>query len=610
MSDELLPYYRRELDELMELAGAFGKAHPKIAARLGLTGEGVEDPHVSRLIESVAFLNARVRRKIDDDFPELTDGLLSVLYPHYLAPTPSMSIVQFECDRDLTSGYAVAAGTMIETDPVYGEPCRFRTTTPLTTWPIRVSRADLGGVPIQAPVSPHSSASVAVLRLEISTASEQTTLSELAPGSLRFYLHGAPALSGALYELLFNDVLGVAVATSPDDPDPILLGPDAIVPVGFGVDEGLLPYSPRSLPGYRLLTEFFCFPAKFLFFDIAGWTESKLEEAGGKLNLFFYLRRTTSDLEQTIDRDNFVLGCAPIVNLFPRRAEPIQLSQSESEVHVVPDARRPQAMEVFSIDGVRAASPRGGDMTFSPFYGVDHELEERDNQAYFTVQRKASPIVDGDRDSGTETYLGLVDLAFQPSAPADWVLDVETTCLNRNLPNQLPFGGDQPQLQFSDGGGPVDRIRCLTAPTPTRRPAMRHGARWRLISHLSLNHLSIADGPDGVAALKEILRLYDLAGSAENRALIESVLSIESQRTTLRTYVGGEPGFCRGTEVTITLDEGSFSANGLFLFATVLERFFGLYCTTNAFTQLVVKTNKREGELRRWSPRSGDVTLV
>ena len=128
MADDLLSYYNRELAYLRRLGGEFAETHPKIAGRLRMTADAVEDPHVSRLLEGVAFLNARIRQKIDDDFPELTDALLGQLFPHYLAPIPSMTIVQFRAARDLPGSYAVAAGTEFETEAVGGEHCRFRTT--------------------------------------------------------------------------------------------------------------------------------------------------------------------------------------------------------------------------------------------------------------------------------------------------------------------------------------------------------------------------------------------------------------------------------------------------------------------------------------------------
>jgi len=279
----------------------------------------------------------------------------------------------------------------------------------------------------------------------------------------------------------------------------------------------------------------------------------------------------------------------------------------------VPDARRPLSMEVYSVDAVSATRPDGEQVEYRPFYGVDHGGDGGHGDpspAYYHATRRPAELSASRPDEGTEVYLQFVELDFRPSIAADSVLSVETTCLNRDLPAQLPFGGDQPRMSLSDGGGPVQRVRCLTAPTSTVRPRSREGARWRLVSHLSLNHLSLTGDEQGTRSLKEILRLYEFAGSASSLAIIDSILSISSWPVTLRVASGVQAAFCRGTEVTLHLDEQRFSDHGLYLFASVLESFLGQYCSMNSFVQLTVTTNGREGELCRWPPRAGTGPLL
>ena len=342
MSEDLLPYYNRELSYLRRLGAQFAEAHPKIAGRLRLGPDSAEDPHVERLIEAFAYLNARTRLKLDDEFPEITESLLGVLYPHYQAPLPSMAVVQFDPDpeqSELTAGHTVPRHALLETEPIDGEPCRFRTCYPTTLWPIRcgggagpaaVPRPGDAPTPPRRrrccgwPGAPRQAASFAALDL----------------GSLRFFLKGQPQHAYKLYELILNRTLGVAVAASPDDPSPVLLGPDCLRPVGFERDEGLLPYTARSLTGYRLLTEYFAYPQKFLFFDLAGLDRRALARLGGRMEVYLYLDREAPDLEHLSD-DNFRLGCTPVVNLYPKRAEPILLTHADFEYRVAPDARGP-----------------------------------------------------------------------------------------------------------------------------------------------------------------------------------------------------------------------------------------------------------------------------
>ena len=327
------------------------------------------------------------------------------------------------------------------------------------------------------------------------------TFAGLSISSLRFFLKGQPQYIYRLYELILNNTIEVALANGPDDDAPVVLDPDCLRQVGFERDEGLLPYSPRSFLGYRLLTEYFAFAEKFLFVDLAihdppltGRLRG-IQRVGNRLEIFLYLNRTVSDLEHDLS-DTFRLGCTPVVNLYEQRAEPIEFTQTDFEYRVVPDARRPLAHEIYSVERVTATAPDGRQTEYQPFFSVKHALAEAAAQTFWYATRKPAEHSKGDIDHGTEIYLSLVDLNFQPSAPADWTLEVETTCLNRDLPHRLPFGGDQPRLQLSQGSGLVSRIACLTPPTRTLRPAQRQGALWRLISHLSLNHLSLVDNGD------------------------------------------------------------------------------------------------------------------
>ncbi len=606
MVDDLLPYYNRELVYLRKLAGEFAEANPKVAGRLRLSADAVDDPHVARLIEAFAYLNARIRLKLDDDFPELTDALLGTLYPHYLAPIPSMTIAQFQPAPDMDGSFTLPAGVELDTEPVAGEPCRYRTCYPVDLWPIGLETVRLTGLPLVAPQNPRASRAVASLRLTLKCLADGVTFTQLAPDRLRFFLSGQPQQVYPLYELLFCNVVSVALADGVNDPEPVILDPTCIQPVGFAGDEGMLPYPARSLPGYRLLTEFFTFPEKFLFFDLVGLSAKTLIEAGERMEVFIYLDRGSSDLERNLGAENLLLGCAPLVNLFRQRAEPIELTQTEFEYRVVPDARRPAALEVYSIDSVRATSPSGEQRTFLPFYDVKHAADTRARQAFWYPSRRVS----GQRDPGTDVYLSIVDLDFDPATPADWVLSIETTCVNRDLPGQLPFGGGHPHLKLTEGAAAIAAIRCVTAPTGTLRPSAGNRARWRILSHLTLNHLSLADDELGPDVLREVLRLYDFRDSPETRAIIDGVAGVSHRRTVARAPGHAFTAFCRGLEVTVEFDATAFAGGGVYLLAAVLERFMALYGSINAFTQMVAKIKGRPGILKRWPPRAGDQPLL
>ncbi|HEV8678078.1 MAG TPA: type VI secretion system baseplate subunit TssF, partial [Stellaceae bacterium] len=438
MSDALLPYYDRELNALRRLAAEFAAANPKIAGRLRLAPETVDDPHVARLLEGVAFLAARVHHRLDDEFPELTDALLGVLYPHYLAPIPSAAIAQFQGQPELTVPVRLQAGLAVETEAVQGEPCRFRTAWPLTLWPVEIENVRLSGLPLAAPANPLASGAVSVLRIALKCRVAEANLAELGVDRLRLFLRGASNVALPLYELLCAHVLSVAYADGPADPAPVVLPANVIEPVGFAPEEALLPWPARSFAGFRLLTEYFALPEKFLFVDFARLDGKTLLSTGNRMEIFVYLDRALPELERTIGVDALALGCTPIVNLFSQRCEPIQLTHTDIEYRIVPDARRPAALEVWQVERVRETPPDGGTRPWRSFYRLTHgDPEAATPGGFYQVSRRqtAAPL------TGSEVYIGPHDPEFDPDAPTGAVLSIDALCLNRDLPASLPFGG-------------------------------------------------------------------------------------------------------------------------------------------------------------------------
>ena len=604
MFDELHAYYNRELGYLRKLAGEFAEQHPKIAGRLRLSGEAADDPHVERLLQGFAFIAARIHRKLDDDFPELTQGLLEILYPHYLAPIPSMAVVELAARPDLASPLEVKPGTLIDAGPVQGDTCRFRTAYPVTLWPIQIEAVSLRSRPIVAPANPAAAGAAGVLRLSLRCAAEGMTLSQLAPERLRFFIRPQSPHAYKLYETILNHSVSIALADHPADPAPVICSADSIRAVGFDAAESLLPYPMRSFLGYRLLTEYFAFPEKFLFFDLTGLAAKSLVSEADHLEVFIYLNRTNVELERAVSAESLALGCTPIVNLFRQRAEPIRLDNLAAEYRVVADARRVGATEVYAIESVTASAPNGQARTFEPFFGLRSASE--DAVAYWHAARRIAESADG----GTEVFLSFVDGDFDPAAPVDYTVSVETLCLNRDRPSLLPFGGGNPRLELVEASPAIARIQCITPPTPTLRPPLGRGTRWRLISHLVLNHLSITGGEDGADALRAILKLYDFHDSAQTRALIDSLLRVTSRPGVARVPGGGNGGLCRGLEIQAEFEPAPFDSGQGFLFASVIDRFLGLYASINSFTRTTALVRGQTDKVRTWPARAGSRTLL
>ncbi|WP_058834876.1 type VI secretion system baseplate subunit TssF [Luteimonas abyssi] len=609
---DLLPFYERELAYLRRYGREFAERYPKIANRLLLSAEGSEDPHVERLIESFALLSARVSKKIDDDYPEFTDALLEVMYPHYLRAFPSCSIAHFDLGpaaARLSGPVRIPRGTSMQSRPVRGVPCRFRSTFDVDLLPLTLVSARYLGV-AQAPMAvmlpPHSGAQIS---LTFELASDQVSFADLRGEVLRLFADGEPSLRAAL-----RDALALQAVAAYVEADNIgrwrRLEGNPLQPAGLDEADALIEFPERSHPAYRLLTEFFAFPDKFGFFDLPLAAVS--DGAQRRFTLHLVLRAAGPDhaagrVLEALGREHLLAGCTPVVNLFRQRGEPIRITHRADRYSVLPDARRAFAYDVHAIESVVRIrqTPQGEQIqAFRPFYSLHHG-EDPERAGHYWVARRDEDL---ERTSpGFETELSFVDLDFNPVVPKTDVVSVELTCSNRELPSQLTYGVAGGDLTI-EGGSAARSIALLRKPSAPLRFRRGRGAQWRLISHLSLNHLSLTEA--GLPALKEMLRLYDLASNDVSRRQIDGIVGIEHVPTT--AWLAGQhfASVVRGVEIRLTLDENNFVGSGIAGFAQVMDRFFGLYVHANSFTRLVLLSAHNGEELVRCEARSGESTLV
>jgi type VI secretion system protein ImpG len=616
MSDLLLPYYRRELTHIRELAAEFARANPQVAERLGLPEhpDTARDPHVELLIESFAYLTGRIRRKLDDEFPELVQGMLGVLYPHLTAPIPSMAIAQIrmqQAQAGLTAGFVVPRGSEIETQVTSGryagQTCQYRTAYELTVLPLEVASARLGPLSGSRAADPTVQAA-ASLSIELKCVSPEVKFSQLDFPVLRFHLSGQDQHTLPLYELIFNNAVDGVLEGTDKPVTRVALGRSPVRPVGFEAAEAVLPYGSQSFSGYRLLSEYFTFHRKFLFFDVP-LPIGALKGMGNRVFLHLFVNRASPELERVVGADTLRLGCTPIVNLFSKAADAVELDETRTEYRVDADrGPRRAAHEIYSVDRVMVAERGSRAVECRPFYSLTGRGADADKQIFWHARRRLPRRSTDPLDRGTDVYLTLVDLDYSSVAVADRTLSAQVTCLNRDLPQHLPRGGGQPKLTLVSGG-PVE-LECVTQPTATVRANLRRGSMWRLMSQLNLNHLSISGGTQGAQTLREMLRLYNLAESVDAEAKIDGIVEVSSRVVTRRAGGVSSGGVARGVEVNIRFDEDRFADRGLFLFAGVLERFIALYCSINSFTQLMVTTKQRDGVLKKWPPRAGEQVLL
>jgi type VI secretion system protein ImpG len=610
VNDELLSYYERELTFIRQMAGEFKQKYPKVAGRLQLDSEKeCEDPHVERLIEAFALLAGRVHHKLDDEFPEITEALLDALYPHYIRPIPSMGIVQFQLDptQNVPASTEVPSGTALQTRPNEGQICSFRTCYPVTLVPLKVTGASVSA--INRFISPGMPAdAAAVVRIEIECLGG-LRFDQIPTDSLRFFLNGESATVHALYEFLFLNSLRVTLRALPfqGDAAQAVLPASSLQQVGFSQSERILPYSDRSFLGYSLLQEYFNFPDKFFFFDLTGLSRFSRSNFGAAFEILIALKPPEQQhrliaLEQSVDRNTFQLGCTPVVNLFERIAEPIRISETKSEYRIIPDQHNQRSTEVYSVDKVISTGTYLEEpLIYRPFYDLRH-AHHSDVQKHFWYTHRRPSFRKS--DNGTEMYISLVDLDFNPAVPPVEMLSLHVTCTNRDEASRLNLTGDFGELEAE--GVALLRPRCVVKPTQAVRPPMRRGLQWRLISHLSLNYLSIVE--KGREALQEVLRLYDFSNDPVIRKQIAGISDVTSRSAVSRVKSHVGVTFCRGTDVTIEFDEEQYVGTGVFLLSSVLHRFLGLYSAINSFSRVTVRTKK--GVLKQWPALIGEQILL
>jgi len=523
-----------------------------------------------------------------------------------------MSVVEFHLDTEkgkLTSGIPIPRNSALQSRPIQGVPCTFRTCYDTVLWPISVGAAEMKPPSrLQPPIGGDAASAI---RLQLNCA-PGVTFQELKIDRVRFYLDGEAGFLNALYESLFSQLDRIVVRdASPGSKSPgVSLPASALRPVGFDAKESLLPYSHRSFAGHHLLLEYFSFPEKFFFFELTGL--EKLWASGPKQSVDFILllsevpqEEQRQRLELELSAKTFRLGCTPVVNLYNQVAEPIQLNQRKYEYPISPDVRRPYSTEIYSVDEVAGINTDTQQTTiYESFYSLRHVARGAKPASFYLARRRPALRPN---DDGTDVYLSLVDLALRPVNPDANILSIRTTCTNRDLPARLPFGNASGDFEL-DGAASINKIVALRKPTQTIRPASGKAALWRLVSHLSLNYLSLIQ--EGTDALKQILRLYDFGQSAYSQNIIDSILGIESKPSFTRLSSEHGITFARGTRIELQIDEGQFVGGSAFLFASVLEHFLGLSVSLNSFTQVSFKTPQRKDFSHEWQPRAGRRILI
>jgi type VI secretion system protein ImpG len=571
-------YYLRELERLRTLGAQFSREHPALASMLA---QEQTDPDVKHLLEGSAFLTGLVYAKLDDELPEFLYAMLQMAAPHYLRHIPCLTMIAFTPKRALREALTIKRGTIVNSRPIDGTACPFAICRDVVMAPMTISRAFLSGAGANGS-----------LRLEFTLSDME--LKSLPPDILHFTLAGNYSEAADLFMVLQRGVREIRLIPGPGG-EILRLPRESFIACGFAEEEAILPYPPQSFGAFRHLQEYFALPERFCAFRIKGLADWHSRGTGGSFALEMDITNIPAELPQ-INSDSFRLFVAPAINLFSSSAEPIVLDHRNPAYLVTPSGANRSHYQVFSVNKVRGSiqgSPEKRE--YRPFLAVRMANEMG---LVYSLSPRAS-LLHGE----IEQWLSV---SYVPEAPLlTEILSLDIMCTNGSLPERLKIGQiDQPS---SDSPELAD-FSNLRPASAMSSPPLGSGVLWRLLSHLYLNLLSIANTDN----LRSLLQLYifndtnDRASVLTNRKKVEAIADLTlggSQR-----FVGQR--LLRGRLIDLRLNSAGFAGLGdLYLFASVLHRFLASYAAINTYTELKVSDTLGKDEYQ-WPARLGSRQLL
>ncbi|CAA0114048.1 Uncharacterised protein [BD1-7 clade bacterium] len=594
MSESLLNYFDSELDFISREAQLFAEMHPGAAKGLGLSKNSVDDPQITRLIESVALLNARLHKRLDDDYPEFTDSLLRLLFPHYLRPLPSFSMMEFIPDEDLNATQEIPAGTHFDAVTAEGQRIVMRTCCDTQVHPMKLSRVTGRLAPFDD--NPHFSHldGKAMIALEFETLDPSIPLSEITVPLLEFHLRGEGQSAERLYDKLLGGVREILVH---DYNEYFRLDKELLQPAGFSDLQQVLPYTPRSFHGFKLMTEFFMYHDRYHSFTI-NFDQVKDKFESSRAEVCIILDSLDVDLARSLSTEQIHLYTTPVVNLQSIIAEPLRASFNQPKYPVVLDASVPDELELFTIDRVV-------DRTEHKAHDVPELFNEKyhDNRPGLRWSLSQNVGANGTLNSA----LQIADLAHDSAEQSSRLLHLHTTCTNADHAVQL---GPGTPMQCRESISLSCEARLLRRPTHRVLVQQCQEDAWPLLAHLCFNYHALFGSDSPLDTLKTMLSIYNFNNDPRNQAYIDSLKSIDNEQIVAPTRINEKSCFTYGSRITVVINPERLGGYGVELIANLLDRFFACFSDANSFTQLIIMLDGTKTPYKTFPRRCGWKTML
>lgn len=602
MIEELLPYYEKQLQEFGQQSRLFADKYPKIAQRLSLNQEQIDDPHIERLIQAFSLIAARIDKKLADSYDIFTRSLFEVMFPQYLRHFPACSVVSFEDinkQKQLTEAHVIAKGTSLKSRSFKGVQCEFTTSAEVRLLPIQ-----LESLSFQTNPSAHIHLNQnATLNLKFDLLNPAKNWLKLE--KLPIYLDAISNFPLQVLDHIFHKDTSFSLRIN----QKVISIKNPFEVMGFDENESILPIDQHTHHAYRLLIEYFCFPEKFSYLNLNLDVLKHLKSEQQSFEIQIHLKLNLND--QAIIRNyselnvaNFKLFTSPVVNLFEKQAEPQKINHKNLEYPLITDAHHPEFYQVYSIVEMNLIREKSNQdqviYPILPFFAMSHYHGD-DVQFFYAL----NPTIL--QNQFVETGYSIISKDLEPQSIKSDFVSCKLLCSNRDLPHEA-LGQSNNVLNLNDSTI-ARRALVLKRPTEPFQFEKNKNEQWRIISHLSLNTLALMKG-DAVSHIKELLELYNLPKSKENHLIIDAIKTIEFEITHKLVEAKPFPMFVRGVKVLIDIDAQVFRGHSLYIFSQLVSHIFNLKVQMNSFVDVFVRDHNTKQELYQCAQNVGGKKLL
>ncbi|ENU57577.1 Protein ImpG/VasA [Acinetobacter guillouiae MSP4-18] len=602
MIEELLPYYEKQLQEFGQQSRAFADKYPKIAQRLSLNQEQIDDPHIERLIQAFSLIAARIDKKLADSYDIFTRSLFEVMFPQYLRHFPACSVVSFEDlnkQKQLTDVHIIPKGTTLKSRSFKGVQCEFNTSAEVKLLPIQLESLSFQTNP-SAHIHLNQNATLN-LKFELLNPAKNWLKNEKLP----IYLDAISNFPLQVLDHIFHKETSFSLRIN----HKVVAIKNPFEVMGFDENESLLPVDQHTHHAYRLLIEYFCFPEKFSYLNLNLDFLKLLKEENLSFEVQIHLKLNLND--QAIIRNyselnvaNFKLFTSPVVNLFEKQAEPQKINHKNLEYPLMTDAHHPEFYQVYSIVEMNLIREKSNQdqvvYPILPFFAMSHYHGD-DIQFFYAL----NPTVL--QNQYVETGYSIISKQLEPHSIKSDFVSCKLLCSNRELPHEA-LGQSNNVLNLNDSTV-ARRALVLKRPTAPFQFEKNKNEQWRIISHLSLNTLALMKG-DAVSHIKELLELYNLPKSKENHLIIDAIKNIEFEITNKLVEAKPFPMFVRGVKVLMDVDVQVFRGHSLYIFSELISHIFNLKVQMNSFVDVFVRDLNTKQELYQCVQNVGGKKLL